>query len=194
MDYPYYNAHGSLQSTEGLIVIKALITDRDSADFNYCCGHGAVSWASHVSSALCEAQHCQEKKLGCFWCFWLNPQSAESQLCCIVVVWSQAPFAENYQFLQNITTFESGIQSTRSEWTLSSLKIQNSLFQDFTCFLCRQKCCFSECDLIVLRFTRSSTGTMTTPTQPCLWISISASSARAIFYNFQFFFVLLGFF
>lgn len=59
--------------------------------------------------------------------------------------------------------FKHWIQTAWSEWMLSSLKVRNSLFQGFACFVCRQNCCFSECDLMVLWFTLSSTGTMTTP-------------------------------
>lgn len=77
--------------------------------------------------------------------------------------------------------FKLWMQTTKSEWTLSSWEVENSLFWGFGCSVCRQNCCFPEGGLMVLWFTRSSSGTMTTSNSavPVNFIS----SARPIFYN-----------
>lgn len=122
---------------------------------------------AHVSSTLCEGQHC-EKSQGV---------SGASDLIhrfqsCHPVISRKCGERPSLQKITNVSEisplFKRWIQTTRSEWSLSSLKVQNSLFQGFAGFVCRQNCCFSECDLMVPWFTHSSTGTMTTPNSAML--------------------------
>lgn len=59
--------------------------------------------------------------------------------------------------------FKLWIQTASSEWTLSSFKAWNNLFQGFVALCAAKTATAVQCDLMIPWFTCSSTGAMTTP-------------------------------